>query len=212
MCPFSWPSLWGRGMKNSLMSAVGLLFISCLFFRLLLSSILIIDGLFCGTGTAAWVRVGFDFFDFGVRSWPSILVSLSMVMGQAWGLLVVATGQSGKGDKPAPEFVGINISAGIDDPWTVAELGGTVQVRLGTKSLASLIYFAGGHMVQAGQVDIVMGSTGLWKTAFYCVQHGESVNPWVSVRTMGSECDDLSAKICLLSAIDCNLNPCKSTW
>ena len=156
MCPFSWPSLWGRGMKNSLMSAVGLLFISCSFFRLLLSSISIIDGLFCGTGTAAWVRVGFDFFDFGVRSWPSILVSLSMVMGQAWGLLVVATGQSGKGDEPTPEFVGINISVGVDDPWTVAELGGTVQVRLGTKSLASLIYFAGRHMVRAGQVDIVM--------------------------------------------------------
>ena len=79
-------------------------------------------------------------------------------------------------NKPTSEFVGINVSIGIDDPWTAAELGGTVWVRLGTKSLASSIYFAGGHMVQAGWVDIAMGSTGPWKTAFYRVQHGESVN------------------------------------
>ena len=79
-------------------------------------------------------------------------------------------------NKPTSEFVGINVSIGIDDPWTAAELGGTVWVRLGTKSLASSIYFAGGHMVQAGWVDIAMGSTGPWKTAFYHVQHGESVN------------------------------------
>ena len=156
MHPFSWPGSQGRGMKNSLMSVVGLLLFSLSLFRLSLSSISIIDGSFCNTGTAAWDGVGFNFFDFGVRSWPSISVLSSEVMVWAWGLLVVATGWSGKGDEPTSEFVGVNVSVGVDDPWAVAELGGTVWVRLGTKSLASSIYFAGRHMVQAGQVDIAM--------------------------------------------------------
>ena len=189
MCPFSWPSSQGTGMKNSLMSAIVSLLFSCLFIRLLSSLISIINGSSTSTGTAAWVGAIFNFFDFRARSWTSILsVSLLIVMAWAQGLLVVATG--GSGDEPTSESMGIDISIGVVDPWRGSmEAGGMVQwwvVKLGIKLLASSIYFAGRCMVQTGWADIAEPAKGVYgvvegrTSAFYWVWHDESVSPWES--------------------------------
>ena len=74
---------------------------------------------------------------------------------------------------PTSMSVGVGVGVGID----------IVEAGDGAATNASSRYFARGHMVQTGQVDIGEDIYRVVKekmSAFYQAQHGEFVNPWES--------------------------------